>query len=167
MIYKRLTHLTEWTSQIQGTQQTHIPDDVFDAILLELSKRKTTNLQDLRPAEVKDILKKLKLNRYYEHIQFIMHRLTGREPLQMAPHIEERLKTMFRQIQAPFIKHAPRLRQNFMSYSFVLNKLVQLIGHDEYLPSFPLLKSPEKLRAQDAIWQKICADLGWEFVPSL
>ena len=32
---------------------------------------------------------------------------------------------------------------------------------------FPLLKSPEKLRAQDMIWEKICRELGWEFIPSI
>ena len=32
---------------------------------------------------------------------------------------------------------------------------------------FPLLKSPEKLRAQDMIWEKICKELGWEFIHSI
>ena len=32
---------------------------------------------------------------------------------------------------------------------------------------FPLLKSTEKLYAQDQIWKKICKDLRWEFIPSV
>lgn len=32
---------------------------------------------------------------------------------------------------------------------------------------FPLLKSNDKLYAQDQIWKKICRDLQWEFIPSL
>ena len=32
---------------------------------------------------------------------------------------------------------------------------------------FPLLKSREKLRSQDKIWEAICADLKWEFISSI
>jgi hypothetical protein len=39
-----------------------------------------------------------------------------------------------------------------------------LLELDEYLPCFPLLKSREKLYMQDKIWQKICDDMGWEFI---
>ncbi len=38
---------------------------------------------------------------------------------------------------------------------------------DDYLQFFPLLKSNEKLYAQDQIWKKICKDLRWEFIPSV
>lgn len=40
-------------------------------------------------------------------------------------------------------------------------------GEDEYLQYFPLLKSNEKLYAQDQIWKKICKDLRWEFIASV
>ena len=42
-----------------------------------------------------------------------------------------------------------------------------VLGLDEFLPSFPLLKSREKLHQQDLIWEKICRDLEWEFIRSL
>ena len=67
----------------------------------------------------------------------------------------------------PFYKHCPKNRKNFLSYSYVLHKFVELLGLDEFLPSFPLLKSREKLHQQDLIWEKICRDLGWEFIRSL
>lgn len=38
---------------------------------------------------------------------------------------------------------------------------------DDLLRYFPLLKSSEKLYAQDQIWKKICRDLLWEFIPSV
>ena len=74
---------------------------------------------------------------------------------------------MFKEIQIPFIRHCPKDRKNFLSYSYVLHKFVELLGLDEFLPSFPLLKSREKLHQQDLIWEKICRDLGWEFIRSL
>jgi hypothetical protein len=74
---------------------------------------------------------------------------------------------MFCLIQGPFLRFSPLQRKNFLSYSFCLHKMMQLLDRDEYLESFPLLKSREKLHQQDVIWQKICEDLGWDFIPSL
>lgn len=50
---------------------------------------------------------------------------------------------------------------------YTLYKFCELLGEDEYLQYFPLLKSNEKLFAQDQIWRKICKDLRWEFIPSV
>jgi len=67
----------------------------------------------------------------------------------------------------PFLRHAPQERKNFLSYSYVLHKFMQLLEKDQYLESFPLLKSREKLHQQDVIWQKICEDLWWAFYKSI
>ena len=74
---------------------------------------------------------------------------------------------MLKVIQSPFIKHCPKDRKNFLSYSYVLHKFIQLLGLDEYLVNFPLLKSREKLYQQDKIWKMICQELNWEFIKSI
>ena len=56
---------------------------------------------------------------------------------------------------------------NFLSYSYVLHKFVQLLELDDFLPCFMLLKSREKLQQQDQIWKKICEYLKWQYIPSL
>ena len=117
--------------------------------------------------KMREFLKKLRLNKFYEHIPHIINRLNGRPPMIMSRELEENLRIMFKEIQAPFLKHCPKGRKNFLSYSYVLHKFVQLLGLDEYIPSFPLLKSREKLHNQDLIWQKICSDLNWEFIKSI
>jgi hypothetical protein len=43
----------------------------------------------------------------------------------------------------------------------------ELLGEDQYLPHFPLLKSAQKLYEQDKIWRCICGELRWEFIPSV
>lgn len=43
----------------------------------------------------------------------------------------------------------------------------ELLGEDQYLPCFPLLKSREKLYVQDQIWKKICEELKWQFIPTV
>jgi hypothetical protein len=85
----------------------------------------------------------------------------------MTPELENQLRRMFQLIQAPFLQHAPPQRRNFLSYAYVIHKFLQLLGEDEYIVHFPLLKSRQKLHAQDQIWKKICQTLKWEFIPSL
>jgi hypothetical protein len=165
--YKRVNHFNEWLSQVQGKETTDIPNEVYDKILLEIQKQKITNLANLTHAKIREILKKLRVNKYYEHTPYLLHKLTGRPIPHLSAELEDQLRNMFKMIQYPFLVHAPASRKNFLSYSFCLHKLVQLLGHDEYLASFPLLKSIEKRAAQDDIWRKICADLGWQFIPSI
>ena len=165
--YKRMNHLNEHLSQSQGRESTTIDDHVIDQILMELKKQKINNMVDVTASKVKEILKKLKINKYYEHTPHILSRLTGKPIQHLSPELEEQLRSMFKMIQYPFLVHAPPTRKNFLSYSYCINKFLQLLGHDEFLASFPLLKSRDKLAQQDAIWQKICNDLDWEFVPSL
>jgi hypothetical protein len=165
--YKRINHLNEWINQVQGKETTDIPDDVFDSILVEIKKQKLTNMADLTGVKVKGILKKLRINKYYEHVPHIINRLNGMPSPHMSPELEDRLRHMFCMIQLPFVKHSPSTRKNFLSYSYCLHKMLQLLEKDQYLDSFPLLKSREKLHHQDQIWKKICDDVGWDFIPSL
>ena len=166
--YKRINHFNEWLAQFQAKETTDIPDNVYDAILLEIKKERITDMRQLNQLKVREILKKLKLNKYYEHVPHIINRLNGIPPPVMSRETEEKLRMMFKEIQTPFAKYCPKkVRKNFLSYSYVLHKFVQLLGLDEFLSCFPLLKSREKLHQQDKIWEKICEDLKWEFIKSL
>ncbi len=119
------------------------------------------------PAKIKEILKRLSLNKYYEHVTHIMNRLNGMPSISFTPEIEEKLRQMFKMIQIPFFKHAPKSRKNFLSYSYCIHKCLQLMELDEYLKYFPLLKSREKTFQMDEVWKKICEELGWTYYPSV
>lgn len=165
--YKRINHFREWCNQVQGKESTDIPDEIFEKILAEIKKEKIVDLKTITYTKMRDILKRLRINKYYEHINYIINRINGIPTPQFSPELEEKLCSMFRSIQAPFLKHCPKDRKNFLSYSYVLYKFFQILGLDEYLKYFPLLKSREKLYVQDQIWKKICIDLNYEIIPSL
>lgn len=165
--YKRINHYTEWLNQIQGKETTDIPEEVFEAILAELKKQRITDFKTISRQKIKEILKKLKVNKYYEHIPFILNRITGNPNPYLSVELENKLKEMFALIQVPFLRHAPLIRKNFLSYSYVLHKFIQLLGQDSLLQYFPLLKSREKLMQQEVIWRKICEDLNWRFIRSI
>lgn len=165
--YKRINHFREWLAQLQAKETTEIPQDVIDALYLELKKERIENPKQITTTKIKGYLKKLRLNKWYEHAPSIINRLCGRQPPEMTPNLEGQLIRMFKEVQAPFERHLPTGRKNFLSYSYTLHKFCQLLGQNQFLDFFPLLKSREKLYAQDCIWKGICTDLGWDFHPSL
>jgi hypothetical protein len=165
--YQRKNHFREWLNQLQGKEVTVIPDTVINLIFLEIKKERITNLEDITSERIKKYLKKLKLNKYYEHIPNLISKITNKPPLTITKDFEEILLEHFDKIQEPFQKHCPKDRKNFLSYSYTLHKFCQLLGKNEYLIYFPLLKSREKLFEQEKIWKGICNDLKWQFISSV
>jgi TolA-binding protein len=162
--YKKINHLNEWLAQFQAKETTDISPAVLESIKAELRKERITDMSKVKASKLKEIVKKLKLHRCYDHVAHILNKLNGISAPVLSREIEEKLRYMFKEIQFSFVKHCPKKRSNFLSYSFVLYKFCELLELDDYLPCFPLLKSREKLYMQDKIWQKICEDMGWEFI---
>ena len=141
----------------------------FDKQLQEdLQRRKiiyNLNIQEITNKQIRQILKRLKYNKYYENIPNIINYITGKKAPIITREYEELLRNMFKEIQGPFINNCPEERKNFLSYSYVLHKFCELLEYDHLLEYFSLLKSREKLHQQDLIWSQICKDLNWEFIP--
>lgn len=154
-------------SQFQAKESIEIPDEIYNKILSELKKHRFTDLRKLGLPYIKNVLKGLQLALYYEHTAYIISKLSGLPPPTISRETEEKIRLMFRQIQIPFEKYCPKDRTNFLSYAYVLHKFFQLLELDDFVKYFPLLKSREKLKIQDNIWEKICYDLNWDFYPSV
>lgn len=165
--YKKINHLNEILNQFQAKESTIIPEEVMNEVILELKKRRITNVADLSEEDIRQILKKLGRSKYYEHRTHILSRLNGNPPPTITPEIEEKIRAMFQEIQAPFLLYCPDDRTNFLSYSYILYKFFELLELDEYKVYFPLLKSRDRLIAHDMIWKKICDYLNWEFISSV
>jgi hypothetical protein len=165
--YKRENHFNEWVSQFQAKESTSVPEDLIAQLRIEFRKQRIKELAEITHEKVKALLKKLDKSKFYEHIPYITTILNGIQPPTMPQALEDRLRLMFYQVQKPFEKHRPKDRKNFLSYSFILYKFCELLGHDEYLPCFPLLKSKEKLYKQDQMWRNICQELKWQWIPTI
>jgi predicted RNA-binding Zn-ribbon protein involved in translation (DUF1610 family) len=165
--YKRINHYMEWLSQFQAKESTEIPKEIYEKITCEMKKHRIRSTTTITIRQMKEILKKLRLHQYYEHVPHIISKITGLPPPTISRDTEEKLKIMFKEIQQPFSRHCPSSRTNFLSYSYVLHKFCQLLELDDFIKCFPLLKSREKLRLQDKIWKKICEDLRWQYYPSI
>jgi hypothetical protein len=167
--YKRINHFNEWLVQIQGRETTDINNEVYQCIINEIKKNKelSNDLSLLKNKQLKKILRKLNLNKYYEHIPFIINKLNGLPPPNISRDHEEKFRIMFKEIQEPFSLYCPKDRKNFLSYSYVLHKFCELLELDELIVFFPLLKSRQKLKEHDIIWKKICQYLKWEYIDSV
>lgn len=163
--YKKINHLKEKLNQFQSKESADVPDDICAIVKADLRKRKI-DVNKCTPPIIRAILKKHKLTIWYEHLQQIYCKISGTDPITLPCEIEETIITMFQTMQESFRKHCPLHRSNFLSYSYVLNKLFKILKMPEHAKYFGLLKSKEKLREQDIIWAKICKDLEWKFYPS-
>jgi hypothetical protein len=165
--YKKINHLNEILNQFQAKESTIIPDEVTNEVVCEIKKRRIQNIAELSEKDIREILKKLNRSKYYEHAAHIVSRLNGNPPPTITPEIEEKIRAMFQDIQAPFLLYCPNDRTNFLSYSYILYKFFELLELDEYKVYFPLLKSRDRLISHDQIWKKICDYLRWEYIVSI
>lgn len=163
--YKRINHFKEILAQFQGKETTQIPSEVIENIKIQIKKERI-DISHITNIKTKEILKKLGYNKYYEHIPFIKDKL-GIKPPVMSPELEETLCNLFVELQSPYSKFCPDDRVNFLNYYYTAYKLCELLGEDQYLEHFPMLKDREKRIEQDTIWRSICEELDWEFIPTI
>ncbi len=165
--YRRENHFNEWIAQFQAKESTNVPSDVIEKLRSEFKKQKIKDVSEITHAKVKEFLKKLGMSKYYEHIPYITSILNGIQPPAMPQALEDKLRIMFKHIEKAWEKNKPADRKNFLSYSYTLYKMCELLGEDDYLPCFQLLKSKEKLYKQDQMWKSICKELQWEWIKTI
>lgn len=162
--YKRLNHFMECINQFQAKENINIPDEVYDKIIKCFKRKRINDFKSLSLNDVRDVLKSLKMNKYYEHVSFIYSKISGNPPPRLTYTEENKLKTLFKKVDKSFIKYCPKDRSNFFNYNYLLHKLFRIMNMEQYLIYFPLLKSKEKLMKQEEIWKLVCKDIGVEFV---
>ena len=122
--YQRINHINEIISQLQGKQSTDIPKEIFQKIQNELNKMKIP-IENVNKTLIKEILKKINANKYYEHSVYIMNQL-GVPKTTFSREVEEILRELFKQVEPVFEKYCPSTRKNFLKYEYFFYKLFEL-----------------------------------------
>lgn len=164
--YKRGNHFQDWLSNVQGLEAYEVPQEVIDAVMNELYKQRVTDLREITTKRVRGVLKTFKLRKCYDHVAQITSRVTGRPPPRLPPQAAELCRLMFTAVQIPFQKYCPPTRKNFLSYSYILNKMLYILGYDELCDTLTMLKGQDKIKRMDEVWKLIAADLDWEWFPT-
>jgi len=160
--YIRLNHFKEILSQFQAKETTQIPKEVIEQIRQRIKKERIYDYREINYNKMREILRKLGLNKYFEHIQYI-NSIFGIKPPIMNEELHETLCVLFIEIQKPWAIHCPVNRTNFFNYTYTLYQLCVLLDQIQYLPYIPMMKDREKQLEQDMIWKKVCMELDWEF----
>ena len=163
-IYQRYDNFKVILNQFFYGGKRVVPDDVMVAIKDEI--RDETNI--LYPYEIpltipilECILKRNELSTYKNSIYYIYFKLSGLP----TPHITTKEYNMmlkvFDVVSSIYDKYRPSNRKSFLNYSFVLKKLLIMLGKVEYAKYIPKLKTHSKQKELEWLWCLITEDPEW------
>ena len=55
-------------------------------------------------------------------------------------------------------------RINFLTYYYIIYKLLESMNQVDILKHVPRLKGKQRILEHDKIWRRICTQLEWEFI---
>ena len=163
-IYKRSDNFKVVQNQFFYGEKKLVPDDVMETIKDEIHDG--TNI--LYPYEIpltipilECILKRNELAMYKDSIYFIYFKLSGGS----FPHITTKeyntILSVFNVVSSIYDKYKPNDRKSFLNYSFVLKKLLIMLGKVEYAKYIPQLKTHLKQKELERVWELITKDHEW------
>ena len=110
---------------------------------------------------LKCILKRNELIMHKDNIYFIYFKLSGRS----FPHITMKeyntILSVFNVVSSIYDKYEPNDRKSFLNYSFVLKKLLIMLGKVECAKYIPQLKTHSKPKELEQVWELITKDHEW------
>ena len=173
LLYKRkpaniFLQFNEFLTRLEGSERTKVPKEVILAILHECKNHGIDPVKQYHLVtyqRLRRFLRKLRYTKYFENIPQIIWRITYQKPITFSPEQRCELVRIFKEIQKPFEKFKGK-RKNFLSYSYTIYKLCELNSYDEFMPMLQLLKAPRNRLKADKIWEKICEENGYEYVPT-
>ena len=146
-IYKRSDNFKVILNQFFYGGNRVVPDDVMEAIRNEIHDETNILYNYTIPIMIpilECILKRNELIMYKDSIYFIYFKLSGGS----FPHITTKeydtILNTFNVISSIYNRYKPNDRKSFLNYSFVLKKLLIMLGKVEYAKYIPQLKTHSK-----------------------
>lgn len=159
---KRIVHFKNWIMRLQGKERCNISADEIGRIQV-IYDRSPDSLSEY--TRIKLAMKELGLQRYYNHVYYVMRQILGYSLVEFRKINEARLVALFMRIQEPFSRIRSG-RTNMLSYQFLIRKFCELLGYS-VAAYIPYLKSRSNLQRQDYEWKQICDALNLPFYPSV
>lgn len=165
--YQRIGHCQEKLNQFLCKGSINVPKEIIDTIEKEIIKH-SYDRNRITLSFIEKILKKHKLSEYYENIMYIYSKITKTPPLTISRQEYDVILDMFSKSEILYIdKFKPKDRQNFLKYTFVLNKIFLILDKPLHAKHCKLLKSEQKTKNQEKIWKLICSEAGWRYYSSI
>jgi hypothetical protein len=172
--YTKKNHLLSKLKNFQSHFKKNVPDNVYMDIVEELNKQRIKDYSKLKPQHVKEILKKLKYNTYYDACVHILNKLNNRQSFVLPVALQEQIYNMFSKVENIWSKYKLDNKKSNLPFDYILNKFFQMLNLEEYANLFPMLKSRSRIREHDFVFKKVIEELqqtddsfNWIFLPSL
>ena len=160
-IYKRHDNFKVILNQFLYGGNRVVPDNVMETIRDEIHDGTNILYNYTIPLTIpilECILKRKGLTRYKISIYFIYFKLSG----VTIPHITTKEYNMmlkvFDVVSSIYDKYKPKGRKSFLNYSFVLKKLLMMLGKVEYAKYISKLKTHSKQKELEQVWELITKD---------
>ena len=158
-IYKRSDNFKVILNQFFYGGNRVVPEDITKTIRDEIHDG--TNI--LYPYEIplECILKRNELTMYKDSIYSIYFKLSGGSFPYITTKEYNTILNAFNVISSIYDKYKPNDRKSFLNYSFVLKKLLIMLGKVEYAKYIPQLKTHSKQKELERVWELITKDREW------
>ena len=153
-IYKRSDNFKVILNQFLYGGQKVVPDDIMETIRHEIHYKTNILYNYTIPLMIpilECILKRNELSMYKDSIYFIYFKLSGGSFPYIAPKEYNTILNAFNIISSIYDKYKPNDRKSFLNYSFVLKKLLIMLGKVEYAKYIPQLKTHSKQKELERV----------------
>ena len=160
-IYKRSDNFKVILNQFLYGGKKLVPDDIMETIRDEIHDETNILYNYTIPIMIpilECILKRNELTMYKDSIYFIFFKLSdGSFPHIMTKEYNLALN-VFNVVSSIYDKFKPNGRKSFLNYSFVLKRILIMLGKVEYAKYILPLKTHSKQKELERIWNQIIKD---------
>ena len=163
-IYKRSDNSKVILNQFFYGGKKLVPDDVMETIKDEIHDETDRLYNYTIPITIpirECILKRNELTMYKDSIYFIYFKLSGGSFQHITTKEYNTILNAFNVISSIYDKYKPIDRKSFLNYSFVLKKLLIVLGKVECAKCIPQLKTHSKQKELERVWKLITKDHEW------
>ena len=163
-IYKRYDNFKVILNQLFYGGNRVVPDDIMETIRDEIHDETNILYNYTIPLTIpilECILKRNKMMKYKNSIYFIYFKLSGVSLPYITITEKDMMLNMFNVVSTIYDKYKPKGRKSFLNYSFVLKKLLIILGKVEYAKYIPQLKTKSIQKELERIWELITKDPEW------
>ena len=163
-IYKRSDNFKIILNQFLYGGKNLVPDDVMETIKNEIRNETNILYNYTIPITIpilECILKRNELTMHKDSIYFIYFKLSGGSFPHITPKEYDTILSVFNVVSSIYDKYKSNDRKSFLNYSFVLNKLLIMLGKVEYAKYIPQMKTHSKQKELERVWELIIKDREW------
>ena len=169
-VYIKLREMLEKHNLIRVEEKIiYINEEKSDS--LEYDEKKTIpkkilikNYDRVKKKHIRDFLYEINYSKYYEDEQLIYSKITGKEKPDISQY-ESKLFEDFEKLVKVFQSLENVSRKNFLNSHYVLRQLLLRQGVKVADNALNFLRTPQRLREHDEIYQRCCEILKWNFTP--